>query len=108
MQQPEVHLHPRAQAALGTFFSGLVKEGSRSFVIETHSDFLIDRVRQEIAAKTLPADHVGILFFERDGLKTTIHDLRLDEQGNVLNTPPGYRRFFMEEEMRLLTRGKAR
>jgi len=44
-----VHLHPRAQAALGTFFAGLASAGGKQFVIETHSDHLLDRVRQEVA-----------------------------------------------------------
>jgi energy-coupling factor transporter ATP-binding protein EcfA2 len=37
LQQPEVHLHPRAQAALGSFFVRQVAENNRRFVIETHS-----------------------------------------------------------------------
>ena len=52
LQQPEVHLHPRAQAALGTFFAKLVEQEHRQFVIETHSDYLIDRVRQEVSHRT--------------------------------------------------------
>src|SRR5262249_4368610 len=49
IQQPEVHLHPRAQAALGTFFVELATLGQDTLLVETHSDFLVDRVRQEVA-----------------------------------------------------------
>src|SRR5881396_1662040 len=44
LQQPEVHLHPRAQAELGSFFVSQAGK-KRRFVIETHSDYLVDRVR---------------------------------------------------------------
>ena len=50
----------------------------------------------------LKPDDVSILFFERGNLDVHIHSLRLDEQGNVLGAPEGYRRFFMEETRRSL------
>jgi energy-coupling factor transporter ATP-binding protein EcfA2 len=104
LQQPEVHLHPRGQAALGTFFSDLVTSARKRLVIETHSDFFIDRVRQEVAAGRIPAAMVALLFFERVGFETVVHRLELDDLGNITNAPPTYRAFFLEEELRLLRR----
>ena len=101
LQQPEVHLHPSAQAALGSLFcstAGL----NRQFIVETHSDYLLDRVRMEIRDKKteLKPEDVSILFFEPGSLDVNIHSLRLDEQGNVLDEPPSYGRFFMDEVTR--------
>ena len=45
IQQPEVHLHPRAQAALGDLFFEMATKANKRFVIETHSDYTIDRFR---------------------------------------------------------------
>lgn len=101
MQQPEVHLHPRAQAELGSFFARLVTNKQR-FVIETHSDYLVDRVRMEVRRCTLKPDDVSLLYFERHEQAATIHHVELDERGNVTNPPPGYRQFFMDEELSLL------
>ncbi|MFZ5823346.1 MAG: AAA family ATPase [Bacillota bacterium] len=106
MQQPEVHLHPRAQAALGTFFCDMVKSRGCHLVLETHSDFILDRIRQEVAMQTIPADWVQILFFHREGYVTRVHPLRLDQRGNVQNAPNVYRDFFFREEIQLLTRTK--
>ena len=103
LQQPEVHLHPSAQAALGSLFCRAVSERKHQLVVETHSDYLLDRVRMLIRhrkAKLKPAD-VSILFFEREDLGVRIHSLRLDKQGKVQDAPEGYRRFFMEEFDRL-------
>ncbi len=103
LQQPEVHLHPSAQAALGSLFCRIAGS-DRQLVVETHSDHLLDRVRMEIRDGTsgLGPDDVSVLFFERVGLGVRIHSLRIDETGNVLDAPDGYRRFFLEETARSL------
>jgi len=104
LQQPEVHLHPRGQAALGSFFTRLVAKGKMEFVVETHSDYLVDRVRQEVARGAISNQKVLILFFDRKGMETTVHEIYLDKRGNVLKAPNSYRQFFLEEETNLLTR----
>ena len=73
-------------------------------MVETHSDHLLDRVRMDVRdrATTLHPDDVSILFFERDRLDVRIHSLRIDDQGNVLGAPSGYRQFFMDETRRSL------
>jgi energy-coupling factor transporter ATP-binding protein EcfA2 len=108
LQQPEVHLHPRAQAALGSFFSGLAAANDRTFLIETHSDYLVDRVRQEVARGTLPADKVLILFFHKPRLETTVYPISLDTEGNVINAPECYRDFFLEEQINLFNRAESK
>ena len=103
LQQPEVHLHPSAQAALGSLFCQVADPGQQ-LIIETHSDHLLDRVRMDVRDGTtsLKPDDVSILFFERGDLDVHIHSLRIDEEGNILNAPDGYRQFFMEETARSL------
>lgn len=103
LQQPEVHLHPSAQAALGSLFCQ-VAGPRRQLIVETHSDNLMDRVRMDVrdGRCSLKPEDVSILFFERRGLDVRIHSLRLDEEGNVLGAPDGYRQFFMDEMTRSL------
>ena len=111
LQQPEVHLHPTAQAALGSLFSsiagerivrnarGIGRRSKRQLIVETHSDYIIDRVRMDVRDKktNLKPEDVSILYFERVGAEVKIHSLRIDEQGNVLGAPPSYGQFFLEE-----------
>ena len=103
LQQPEVHLHPSAQAALGSLFCQVAGAG-RQLVVETHSDHLMDRVRMDVrdGVSALKPEDVSILFFERKDLDVDIHSLRIDEEGNILDQPEGYRSFFMEETRREL------
>ncbi|HKQ98167.1 MAG TPA: AAA family ATPase [Candidatus Polarisedimenticolia bacterium] len=103
LQQPEVHLHPRAQAALGTFLGALVRSQRKRVIVETHSDFLLDRVRMDVRdGKVLGPDDVSILYFERRQGKVKIHPIKIDAAGNVVGAPRSYRRFFLEEERRHL------
>ena len=101
LQQPEVHLHPTAQAALGSLFCRIAS-WDRQILVETHSDYILDRVRMDVRDKKsgLTPEDVSILYFEPDGLTVKIHSLTLDEDGNVMNAPTDYRRFFMEEMRR--------
>jgi len=103
LQQPEVHLHPQAQAGLGSFLASVAKEQNKNFIIETHSDYIIDRIRMDVRDKKyLTPDDVAILYFERQHGIAKIHKLELDEYGNITNAPPTYRQFFLTEERRIL------
>jgi AAA domain, putative AbiEii toxin, Type IV TA system len=108
IQQPEVHLHPRAQAALGDAFFEMAALDSKTFLIETHSDFTIDRFRMNYRSRrsakaraTLPTSQV--LFFERRDKHNTVTPISIDQNGNMdSDQPDSYRNFFIKEEMRLI------
>lgn len=98
LQQPEVHLHPRAQAELGSFLGTMVKSGRR-FAVETHSDFLVDRVCTEVRrGNLLEPNDVIILFFERIGSSIQIHEIEISENGDLTGAPATYREFFRREQ----------
>ena len=102
IQQPEVHLHPRAQAAMGSFFGQLAASGRNRLVVETHSDYLLDRVRIDVQEEKINCGDVMILYFEQDRHGVNIHPIELDGAGNLVNVPDGYRRFFLDEQRRFL------
>ena len=101
LQQPEIHLHPSAQAALGSLFCKIAGP-NRQLIVETHSNYILDRVRMDIRDKKsdLKPEDISILFFEPGELDVTIHSLRIDQDGNVLDAPPGYGQFFIDETRR--------
>jgi len=104
LQQPEVHLHPKAQAELGSFLASAAKAGNKRFIIETHSDYLIDRIRMDVRDhEYLTEDDVVVLFFDRTDGTVNVHPIYIDKNGNLIDTPKNYRQFFLEEERRFLT-----
>lgn len=103
LQQPEVHLHPRAQAALGTLVARLSRTRSSAlYVLETHSDYIIDRVRTEVAAGRLDSSSVTIIFFDRKKHEVRPQNIYLSPSGDILDPPDNFRTFFLEEQQRLL------
>ena len=105
MQQPEVHLHPRAQAALASALVQIAKSDDKRFIIETHSDYIIDRIRQEVAKGDIITNNdVNIIYTEMEGNCSKIYEITLNDHGDLQNVPPSYRNFFLDEEIKLLTR----
>lgn len=103
IQQPEVHLHPRAQAALGDLLFEMARRERKFFVVETHSDFTIDRFRLNYRRSKKNAPEAQILFFERKDRHNVVTAIRVGEAGELPSSQPeGYRKFFVKEQMRLL------
>jgi predicted ATPase len=104
VQQPEVHLHPQAQAALGSFMATSAGNGAARYVVETHSDYIVDRVAMAIRDPnhSLRASDVSLLFFEAEESGVRVHSLTFSATGDVVDPPSGYRRFFLDEQARYL------
>lgn len=103
IQQPEVHLHPRAQAELGTLFSNFNKTFGAKFLIETHSDYLIDRIRMCARDGIIKHQDVVIYHFTKKRASTICEKINIDQYGNIVDPPKNYRNFFLKEQLSLLS-----
>lgn len=99
LQQPEVHLHPKAQAEIGNLICQTYAEFGNRFIVETHSDFIVNRVRVMVRKGIVNGSDVSIIYFERkpDGNSVRLFNLEIDSNGNILNAPNSYRDFFVAE-----------
>ncbi len=108
VQQPEVHLHPKGQAELISFLINMNNERNEgderkhSFILETHSDAMINRARIEILNKRLKPEDVSLIYLEPAGNKVKVHNISFDTEANMINVPESYRKFFLREYDRLL------
>jgi predicted ATP-dependent endonuclease of OLD family len=106
IQQPEVHLHPKAQAAIGD----LLFEGSHTCLVETHSDYLIDRFRLRTVKRfkgkkvnKVDCSDAHIVFCSRDKGVNYVQSIGILENGELdANQPKKYREFFIKEQMDIL------
>lgn len=108
IEQPELHLHPRAQAALGRVFFEKASTGT-ALVIETHSDYIIDRFRISAKQAATEADNEGerepkpkirsqIVYFDRDDKGANrCSEIEIYPDGSLSDAPDGYRDFFVRE-----------
>jgi hypothetical protein len=104
LQQPEVHLHPKAQAELGSLIGKLVNAKTKRpyYIIETHSDYLTNRVCIEVQRKNIDPGNVKILYFSRVGRQVKIFPIDVDSRGQLLGAPPNFKAFFLEEQRKFL------
>ena len=101
LQQPEVHVHPSAQAKLVE----MMARSDHAFIVETHSDHVIDWLRILVKEKQMAPSDVTIIYFERlpgDPSATRLHRISLDQRANLSGQPRTYRQFFSHETARLL------
>lgn len=95
-EQPELHLNPKVQTRLADFFMSLVFAGKQC-VVETHSEYLISRLRYLSAmAKEVPiAKLIKIYFVEKPADQSIYKEVEITESGVIKNWPVG---FFDETE----------
>ena len=101
VQQPEVHVHPSAQAKLVE----MMASSDHGFIVETHSDHVIDWFRILVKEKQLAPSDVGIIYLEAhpdDASATRLHQISLDQLANLSGQPRSYRQFFSNETARVL------
>lgn len=97
IEQPELHLHPRLQAKLADVFVSAISAARElgielRLIIETHSEYLVNRLGHLIATKALSSEDVGITIFEKasPSERTTIRDANFSEKGYLQNWPFGF------------------
>lgn len=110
VEQPELHIHPAFQVALGDVFISQVQDRDLYFLLETHSEHLIlrflRRIRETNEGSLPPGklpinpDQIAVYYIEhrQDGI--IVNALRIDETGEFIDSWP--KGFFEERERELL------
>jgi predicted ATPase len=91
LEQPELHLNPKVQTRLGDFFLSMSLLGKQC-LIETHSEYLINRLRFRAAAA--PSDSLSKLmalyFVEKRHGATAYRNVKINEFGAIVDWPAGF------------------
>lgn len=104
IEQPEIHLHPNAQALLADVIIDAInmreagKERRVQIIIETHSEHLLRRFQRRISEEIITTSEMRAYFAKNNQKSSKLEKLEVDAYGNVLNWPEG---FFgdMEDDM---------
>ena len=91
IEQPELHLHPGPQQVLGDFLLGIAESG-RQLIVETHSEYLINRLRLRVVEDEFGAtqDLVRIWYATRTDGRTHFKALEPDRFGSFDEWPEGF------------------
>jgi len=104
IEQPEAHLHPRAQAEVADFLIDVVNYGNR-VMVETHSEHLLLRLQRRLAEKKIGPEAVNVCYFEQTKEGTRKSDMKMDESGYFVQPIP--KGFFEEGFQEALAHIKA-
>jgi predicted ATPase len=104
LEQPEVHLHPKTQAELADFFVNIASRNNR-FLIETHSDYFIERLRYHVATGAFRSEDVLIYYIESDPIKKCSIPIKIEinSKGQYNDLPQGYITNFRLGETKRMT-----
>lgn len=106
INQPEVHLHPSSQAAFGNYFAQRLVD--RNYIVETHSEYLITRLRLLIAQGLLKPENVNIVFIdsEESGTrKPKIYNISVTKEGAFEGAPDNFFKTYYDDSFRLAMAG---
>ena len=91
LEQPEIHLHPLAQAGLADVFIDALRRRRIQILLESHSEHLLNRLQRRIAEEGIH-EHDAALYFCSDSEVngSRLVPLELDEYGNIRNWPKNF------------------
>jgi len=91
VENPEAHLHPKAQSAMGEFLARVAATGAQVFV-ETHSEHVINGMRRMVKQIVLKPDNIRIHFFSsvKDKIEPSIKTVPVASNGDIGEWPDGF------------------
>lgn len=94
IENPEVHLHPAGQVAMGLFLAEVASAGIQ-VIMETHSDHILNGVRRAAKDGTLQPDYAALHFFrsrsyDKENTLPQVESVILDGEGNIDSWPEGF------------------
>ncbi|HCG9067057.1 TPA: AAA family ATPase [Vibrio parahaemolyticus] len=82
IENPEIHLHPKAQSLLSSLFSYVSNNGIQ-IIVETHCEHLINKTRHLVYKKNIESDDV-IIHYKKD-VDSSFISLKLDNNGHYID-----------------------
>jgi len=93
LENPEAHLHPRAQSKMGELIARAAASGVQ-VIFETHSDHVLNGIRIAVKTGLLECKKARILFFDRNTVegskRTNVTSLTIDSDGRIDDWPSGF------------------
>ncbi len=88
--EPEIHLHPSVQSKFGEYIVNQINTTDKNYVIETHSEYFLNRIRLAIVKGELKKEDVKVYFLENNGDDTDVYDIDFRKNGGIRNAPPSF------------------
>lgn len=90
LEQPEIHLHPLAQANLADLIINAATHRQVQVIVESHSEHLLLRLQRRIAEEAVSADDIKLYFCDAARGISKLAPLDLDLFGQISNWPKNF------------------
>lgn len=87
LEQPEIHLHPLAQAGLADVIIQAAVHRNVQVILESHSEHLLLRLQRRMAEQAIASDNVKLYFCDAPSGSSIMTPLEVDTYGNIQNWP---------------------
>jgi len=98
IEQPELHIHPALQVALGDLFASKVNDNESLFLLETHSEHLMLRFLRRIREKhenelpdyapEISPDDISVIYVQNTEEGVSFSQIRIDDEGEFIDRWP--------------------
>jgi len=93
MEQPEIHLHPCAQASLADLFLHVAETRHLQLIVESHSEYFLRRLQRRVAEAehgfAIP-EHIKMYFCKVVGGRSVAGPVEIDRYGQIENWPENF------------------
>jgi len=109
VENPEAHLHAKAQSNMGYFLARMAAAGVR-VIIETHSEHIVNGIRRMIVEgkSTMSHEDMTIYFFQDKDKEKGIKKITMDELGNLSDFPEDFFDQVRQDTLAILRIDRAR
>jgi predicted ATPase len=90
IEEPETHLHPSVQSKLAEYMIGNIQKTDKNYVIETHSEYFLNRIRLAIVKGELKPSDLKVYFLQNIADDTTVYDVQFALNGAIKNAPKSF------------------
>ena len=87
LAEPEIHLHPSVQSKFGDYIINQINTSDKNYVIETHSEYFLNKIRLAIVKGELKKEDIKVYFLENNGNDTDVYDIDFTKTGAIKNAP---------------------
>jgi predicted ATPase len=97
LEQPEIHLHPKAQIELADIIVDAVKRRKIQVIIESHSEHFLTRIQTRVADGEISKNSTKLYFCKNEKGFSELEELIIEDSGRIDNWPPNFFGNMLEE-----------
>ena len=98
--QPEIHLHPNAQANYADYLVSQINN-DKNYIVETHSEYILNRIRLAIVKGKLKEEDLRVYYLSQEHDSTRLFPVRFTKNGQILGAPQDFFETYMIDVMNI-------